>query len=359
MARNAEVIRQWEILRDIDAARVGITLRKLAALRGVHQRTIRRDIEALCAAGFPLYDEKVNGSPAWKLKAKPFRGLEECGLSVIELCALYFSHTLLSTLAGAPLLHDAERAFAKIERALPASCRKFLDDLPVMLKAKIAGRKKQDDRRVREVLTRAIDASIARRRVEMRYHSHRSARTRTYILEPLRFSYVDGGLYLTAWVPAYGEIRNFAAERIETLAILDERFEPRALPVEPFGNSLGVHTGPAEHVEIEFDASVADDVTGREWHRSQSFEVRKDGSVLLRLDVSIDPPLRTWILGFGPTARVVSPSHLAQEILETLEDARERYLPRLRFEMLRMKPSAADSGARAPRAPMSALWRVS
>ena len=88
MARNTEVIRQWELLREIDGARIGITIAKLAASRGVHQRTIRRDIDALCSAGFPLYDDKVNGSTVWKLKTKPFHGLEEMGLSVVELCAL-------------------------------------------------------------------------------------------------------------------------------------------------------------------------------------------------------------------------------------------------------------------------------
>src|SRR5690242_19762927 len=130
MARNSELVRQWETLRDIDAARTGLGVPKLAAMRHVHQRTIRRDIEALCKAGFPLYDEKVNGTSMWKLRAKPFRALEETGLSVTELCALYFSRTMIATLAGAPFLDDVERALAKIERSLPAACRKYLDGIP-------------------------------------------------------------------------------------------------------------------------------------------------------------------------------------------------------------------------------------
>jgi predicted DNA-binding transcriptional regulator YafY len=55
------------VLREIDAARAGITVPRLAAAREVHQRTIRRDLEALANAGFPLYDEKVNGTTMWKL----------------------------------------------------------------------------------------------------------------------------------------------------------------------------------------------------------------------------------------------------------------------------------------------------
>ena len=180
MARNAELVRQWEILREIDGARNGITIPKLAAMRDVHQRTIRRDIDALCRAGFPLFDEKVNGTTMWKLRAKPFRGLEETGLGAIELCALYFSRTMLATLAGTPFQNDVDRALAKVERALPPSCRRFLDNLPVMVKAKAIGRKKQGDK-VQEFIARAVDASLNCRRILMRYYSSSSRRAKEYV----------------------------------------------------------------------------------------------------------------------------------------------------------------------------------
>ena len=166
MARNSELIRQWEILRAIDAARNGIPVPKLAAAQDVHQRTIRRDIEALSKAGFPLYDEQVNGTTMWKLRAKPFRGLEETGLGVTELCGLYFSRSIMKALAGAPFQDELERAFMKLERALPVASRKFLDRFPSILKAKVTGRKKQDEKKVREFIARAIDASLRQRRLD-------------------------------------------------------------------------------------------------------------------------------------------------------------------------------------------------
>ena len=129
MARNAEVTRQWEILRAIDGARNGIAIGKLASQLNVCSRTIRRDLSALGRAGFPIYDEKVNGTGLWKLNARPFHRLEQMGLGLMEICALYFSRTMLDTL-GAPLMYDTERAFMKIEKALPVECRKFLDRLP-------------------------------------------------------------------------------------------------------------------------------------------------------------------------------------------------------------------------------------
>jgi predicted DNA-binding transcriptional regulator YafY len=349
MARNAEIVRQWEILRDIDSARTGIPIARLAALRHVHPRTIRRDLEALGRAGFPLFDEKVNGTSMWKLRAKPFRGLEETGLSILEMCALYFSRSLLQTLGGAPFEEEMNRAFAKLERALPAASRRFLDQLPLLIKAKSSGRKKHDDRKSREVLTRVLDASLSHRRVDMRYHSASSQRTKDYVIEPLRVSCADGGIYVTAWVPEYGELRTFALERILTLGVSDDRFEPRALPPEPFANSLGVFSGSPELVEIEFDLRCADYVREREWHPSQEIVEGESGNIVLRLHLSDDRSLRAWILSFGASARVLAPARLAKEIGEEFQAASARYAPRMRFEMLRLLP-ARLSAHPAPRA---------
>lgn len=61
MPRNAEVIRQWNVLRSIEASRLGITIGELAEAADVTTRTIRRDLEALQQAGFTLFDEKRDG----------------------------------------------------------------------------------------------------------------------------------------------------------------------------------------------------------------------------------------------------------------------------------------------------------
>ena len=344
MARNSELIRQWEILRDIDSARTGISIARLATGRDVHSRTIRRDLEALARAGFPLFDEKVNGTSMWKLSARPFRGLDRLGLGTTELCALYLGRTLTSAAGVLPFADEMDRAFTKLESALPESTRKFLDRLPMMIKAKIAGPRKLNVRKTRDILARLTDASLLRRRVQMTYHSVSSRRTKSYVAEPLRLTAADGGMYLTAWVPEYEETRTFALERIKTLAVLDEVFQPRTLPPEPFANSIGAFSGRPELIELEFDADVADYVASREWHRSQEITVRDDGTIAMRLCVSNDRPLRTWILGFGGAARVVAPTSLAREILEEAEMTRERYIPKLRFEPIKM-----TLGRRQPR----------
>ncbi len=70
--RNAEVIRQWKILKTVEVGRFTSSA-KLAAAHGVTERTIRRDIEALQEAGFPLYDDRANGKKVGLIKLRFFR----------------------------------------------------------------------------------------------------------------------------------------------------------------------------------------------------------------------------------------------------------------------------------------------
>ena len=96
------------------------------------------------------------------------------------------------------------------------------------------------------------------RRTSPTIRSRATARKR-YLVHPYRLAYAQGGLYLLAYVPEYGEVRTFAVERIQEMSLLEERFTPiEELPDAAFPHSLGVHSGPPERVEIEFQPAVAD-----------------------------------------------------------------------------------------------------
>src|SRR5438552_10075905 len=120
MPRNAEVIRQWTILREIERARHGgVTIDDLASQCDVTTRTIRRDLQALEEAGFPLYDDRSHddGRTRWAINGQAFRGVA-AGLTLAELAALYFSRTLLEALAVTPFHDDLESAFEKLGSGL-------------------------------------------------------------------------------------------------------------------------------------------------------------------------------------------------------------------------------------------------
>jgi predicted DNA-binding transcriptional regulator YafY len=328
MPRNTEVIRQWTILREIENARgAGVTIDELASLCDVTTRTIRRDLQALEEAGFPLYDDRSNddGKTRWRVNGQAFKGLS-AGLTVSELCALYFSRTLLESLSGTPFRNEVESAFEKLASVLTPHMREFLDQLPRVIATKADPLRRHDDPRQQQIVARALEATLHLRQAALTYHSKSSDRTKEYLVHPYRLAYAQGGLYLLAYVPEYGEVRTFAVERIQEISLREERFTPiEELPDTAFPHSLGVHSGAPERVEILFEPAVGDYVRAREWHPSQQVRGAEGGRLSMTLNVCLDRALQSWILSFGPFARVVSPEKLAREIAEQLSEATARY----------------------------------
>lgn len=333
MPRNAEVIRQWTILKELEASRRA-TIDSLADLTGVTTRTIRRDLEALQSAGFPLFDETHDGKKYWTMDQKAFRRLDDTGFTLAELSALYFSRSLVECLAAMPFQDDVRRAFDKLANALTPGMKQLLDRLPLVIQAKAepgahaAGDDEEDIKAAAARSTRVaqlLDASLHHRRVTMRYHSFSSNREKDYTIEPYRLVFAQGGLYVMAFVPEYAQMRTFAVERIHALSVSEERFEPQELAEDAFANSLGVNQGPPERIEIEFEPRIARYVKERVWHASQEATGQPDGSLRLVLHVCNDFALRSWILGFGPSARVLSPPTLVDQIKDEAERVRSLY----------------------------------
>ena len=320
MPRNAEVIRQWSILRDLEASRRA-TIDELAERTGVTTRTIRRDLEALQTAGFPLFDEMIDGKRYWTLEQKAFRRLDDTGFTLAELSALYFSRTLVECLAATPFQRDVASAFDKLSAALTPGMRQFLDRLPLVIQAKGTAARGEDDRTERDHIAKLLEATLHHRRAQMRYFSLSSAREKAYLIEPYRLVYSQGGVYLLAFVPDYQEIRTFAVERIRGISLQEDRFTPTELPEEAFAHSLGVSEGPPERIEIAFDARIAPYIRERRWHPSQQISASDDGGIVVALDVTNDWTLRSWILSFGPLAKVP----LAAQIRDEVARAAARY----------------------------------
>ena len=325
MARNGEMIRQWRLLREIEASS-GVTIRQMAEVAGVTTRTIRRDLDALQEAGFALYDESYDGQKRWKLRTRPFNGLDDTGFTLGELSALYFSRTVVECLAGTPFQDDLGHAFTKLERALGPRMRALLDRLPAAIEAKPAPTANRFVAGQRRTIGRLLDAVLHQQRLSMEYHSFSSGREKSYRIDPYRLVYAQGGLYLFAYVPAYEQMRTFAVDRIRRIAALDESFEVvEDLGESAFPHSIGIHEGAPERVEVTFTRDAAPYIQERVWHPSQTMEPREDGTVVLVLNVCTDAALRSWILSFGPAARVSSPAHLATAIADALSVAREQY----------------------------------
>ena len=325
MPRNQEVIRQWKVLHALESSRHGATIDALADDLEVTTRTIRRDLAALQEAGFPLFDERdEDGRAHWRLEGQALKGLET-GFTLAEICALYLSRNMLEAVAGTPFQRDLTLAFTRLEKMLSPRMRQFLDRLPQVLVAKAGPRARGADASP-DIVARLLEATLHYRVATMKYNSVSSGRMKDYVIHPYRLVFAQGGLYLLAYVPEYKDVRTFAIDRIATVSLDKQTFTPnRAIPDDVFGNSLGVNTGPASRVDIAFDKRVAPYVRARVWHPSQTLRESDEGGLVLTLDVCHDAALRSWILSWGASARVLSPPSLAAEIRADLTNATAQY----------------------------------
>jgi len=323
--RNQEVIRQWKVLHALESSRHGVSIDALADDLDVTTRTIRRDLAALQEAGFPLYDERdEDGRAHWRLDGQVLKGLET-GFTLAELCALYLSRNMLEAVAGTPFQRDLTLAFTRLEKMLSPRMRQFLDRLPQVLVAK-PGPRARGTAASPDIVGRLLEATLHYRVAHMKYHSVSSGRMKDYLIHPYRLALAQGGLYLVAYVPEYKDVRTFAVDRIASISLDKQTFTPtRAIPDDVFGNSLGVNTGPPSHVEIAFDKRATPYLRTRVWHPSQTLRDTPDGGVVLTLEVCNDMALRSWILGWGASARVLAPEALAADIRADLREASARY----------------------------------
>jgi proteasome accessory factor B len=323
--RNQEVIRQWKILHALESSRHGTTIPALAGELDVTTRTIRRDLAALQEAGFPLFDERGDdGRVTWRLDGQILKGIET-GFTLPELCALYLSRNLLEAVGATPFQRDLALAFGRLEKLLTPRMRQFLDRLPGVLAAKPGPRAAATDSSS-DAVGKLLEATLHYRTATMRYESVSSGRIKDYLVHAYRLAFAQGGLYLLAYVPEYDGVRTFAVDRIASVSLEKQTFVPKErVGDEVFANSLGVNTGPAAKVEIEFDPRVAAYVRARVWHTSQHLREAAGGTLVLSMNVCHDWALRSWILSWGPFARVLAPAALARALRSDLQAASNRY----------------------------------
>ena len=323
MGRNAQLIRQWAILKQIETNR-WTTISDMAGHHIVSTKTIRRDLAALMEAGFPLYDERYDGKVYWRLNEE-YKGLPLASLSLSETAALYFSKKLVINLAAPPFSSDIASAFKKIESALPERNIQFLDSLDSMISVRADAPKDLDHSKATvKVLMEATGEEV---KAKMQYFSVHSQQKKTYTIHPYRLMYFRGGLYLFAYVEEYKQIRTFAVERIESIEKTREEFDkPADFSVESYLESaFGVVKEDPMDVEIIFNADIAEYVRSRVWHPSQQVREIGGGRINMKLHVGGEFELGSWILSFGPAAVVVSPERLKRRVEAELARALDNY----------------------------------
>jgi len=312
MPRNDQVTRQWHLLRLLESSR-GLTLEeivdRLPADYPRHPRTVRRDLEALEAGGFPVLNERVEGRVRWRLM-DGFRQAPALSFSPTELMALVISRSLLQPLAGTEIQSALDSAMAKASRLLPSASIDYVHQMQNVFAVGLGPHKTY--RLHRETIDRLTQAIAKKRTVQMRYYSASRLRMTRREVDPYRLWYASGGLYLIGYCHTRKEPRMFAVERMRAVTLTDHPYQmPLGFDLEAFvQNSLTVMRGRPIEVSLRFDKPTAAWAKDRMWHPTQKVSPMKNGAMLMTLTVADSRELVGWVLSFGSGVRVVRPDSL-------------------------------------------------
>lgn len=283
-----------------------ITAAELAEQLEVSVATARRDLEALSAAGIPVYPQPGRNG-GWSLLGGARTDLS--GLSAPEAQALF-----LLVGPAAAVSDEAKTALRKLVRALPST---FRDDAEAAAGATMidASRWGERERARPELVDRLQGAVVRRRQVRLDYANARGDR-REWTVDPLGLVDKDEVWYLLAETER-GR-RTFRADRMAAAEVLPEEFErPGDFDLDAAWDEVvgevEQRRGATEAVlliETRF-ASILRDQFGR--HCEVEAEVAGGRS---RVRVAAPTPLDVArnLAGWGGAVEVVEPAAVRDEL---------------------------------------------
>lgn len=196
-------------------ARGRTTAQALADEFGVSLRTIYRDVEALGAAGIPVYSERGNLGGYCLLDGYRTR---LNGLSALEAESLFLSG-LSGQVADLGLGAACTSAQDKVLAALPAEIRVGAGRMRLRFHLDVPSWFEQSERPA--CLPRLAEAVWGERQIRIRYRSWTSEKER--VLDPLGIVLKGGAWYLVARSNA--TVRTYRVSRILQLDLLDGRID--------------------------------------------------------------------------------------------------------------------------------------
>lgn len=261
------------------------TARELAERFEVSDRTIYRDIDALSAAGIPIYTEPGRTG-----------GIRLLGNFVLDRTILSEEeqHEILAALQSIGGTGEAQGSaiLGKLSALFSVNTESWLE-----VDFSRWGGEGSDNEKF-ERLKRAV---IRRRSVRITYAAS-SGDISSRVVHPLRLSYKSRAWYLKAFCTEKQDYRTFKLTRILELAELEEQFLPRPAPPQmdfsQFDNRKIVLKFPEKAAYRVYDEFSPEAVE------------RQDGALLVTAWMPVDEWLTHYLLTFGTQVEVLEPAEL-------------------------------------------------
>ncbi len=187
-------------------------------------------------------------------------------------------------------------------------------------------------KRYRVVLEALITASSDHRAVRVRHVSRRRGVTDEYLFHPYCMEpYPDGdSLHAIGFCPDLREMRTFKLERIQSVRLTEEKFDPPAgFDIEAYTSSAwgiwGRKGGTPVEVVLRFSSSVVPRVHETVWHDTQILEDQPDGRLIFRALVAEPLEMYPWIRGWGAEVEILEPVELRKRFRAEVQRMKEMY----------------------------------
>jgi predicted DNA-binding transcriptional regulator YafY len=287
------------------------TSRELARRLEVSERTVHRDMEALTAAGVPVYAERGSRG-GWRL-LEEYR-TQLTGLTESEILAL-FALKPPHLLADLGLGRAAENALLKLLAALPAPRRKGAEYARERLLVDGSGREEPVP------WLPLLQAAVwEERRVRLHYPSGGGPPAER-LVDPLGLVVRGQAWYLVA--RRGDDLRTYRVSRIAHAELLLERFSrPPGFDLErhwrqarsEFQASLPVYPVQAR---VEQRAFERFGLVGR-WARLEHAEPEGEGWLRAHIRFEVEEDALAWALSLSGRVEVLEPAALRQKVREEL-----------------------------------------
>lgn len=276
------------------------TARELAERFEVSDRTIYRDIDALSAAGIPIYTEPGRTG-----------GIRLLGNFVLDRTILSEEeqHEILAALQSIGGTGEAQGSaiLGKLSALFSVNTESWLE-----VDFSRWGGEGSDNEKF-ERLKRAV---IRRRSVRITYAAS-SGDISSRVVHPLRLSYKSRAWYLKAFCTEKQDYRTFKLTRILELAELEEQFLPRPAPPQmdfsQFDNRKIVLKFPEKAAYRVYDEFSPEAVE------------RQNGALLVTAWMPVDEWLTHYLLTFGTQVEVLEPAELRPMLAELGKTIYEKY----------------------------------
>ncbi len=335
MARNEQLIRQHKILQLLEMARFGRTLEEVRddliadlGLTSLHERTVRRDLEALMAAGFDIQDEQLQRGKVYKL-GRTERGIHKITATATELIALSIGRDLLYPLVGTQYWQGIESFWNKIQEEMPDGVwehyERFRKSVHVM-----GGPTKSYQKQ--EGILRTLNRAVAEHRVVEIDYEPVGREVTTRCIEPYGLAVYQSSLYVVAAAAEVTDpeqrMRHWKLDRFHKATALDQWFkpDPEVDVSKHLKNSIGIFSGDSPtQVQIRLGTRAAAWVREDPWHPEQQLTAEPGGTFLLSVPTAHPREVLPKVLALGADAEVIEPPEVRSAVAEVVAQLATAY----------------------------------